>query len=90
MKDIGKYHHSRSHTRPLSEFFRSAPYLRLHAHLLAQGLSEQDIVQRTPPHRGQTSEARVHPLVAMEYLRWVDYPAYCDAITALLEPRDAG
>lgn len=88
MKDIGKYHHAHNIPRPISEFFRSAPYLQLYDHLRGLGLSEPQVVQRGHACKGTPSGAVVHPLVALEYLRWVDYGAYCEHLTTLLERSD--
>ena len=72
--------------RPLSHFLRSPAYRRAYEYLTTeQHHKHADIIRRTRPTHHTPSDARVHPLVAMEYLRWVDYSHYARRICSLGE-----
>ena len=60
--------------KPFSYFFTSRGFQMASQYLRdAQQLPEHEIAVRTMPHRGSPSIAKVHPLVALEFLRWLDY-----------------
>jgi len=68
-------------------FLRSAAYQHTAAYLESLGLSEHEIVKRAMPHRGSPAAISVHPLLALEFLRWADYGVYVSYIMAGV-PRD--
>ena len=69
---------------PLGNFFRTSAYRTALKHLLAEGYAEGDVVRRAKPHPGQAAEAKVHPLIAVEFLRWADYARYSERVQRLL------
>lgn len=63
--------------KPFSYFFSSRGYTTAYNYLRDEKkLPEHHILVRAMPSRGNPSVARVHPLVAVEFLRWVDYDKY--------------
>jgi len=76
MLDIAKQHRASGSPKILAKFFNSHAYRMAHKHLPDRGLMEPYIVIRAGAYRGTPSIAKVHPLVALEYARWVDYDAF--------------
>ena len=76
--DITKTHRTLKDKRAISEFFRSAGYKRALGYLQDAGLTEEEVVVRSPAHRSSPSAAKVHAVIMMEYVRWVDYGKFCD------------
>ena len=75
--DIAKAHRNTQDKRPVAEFFRSAGYKRAMDYLHSVDITEETAVARTPAHRSNPAVAKVHPIIMMEYVRWVDYGKYC-------------
>ena len=83
MIDIAKLHRDSGSDKILAKFFATAAYRKMAAYLVSQGVKPEEIVQKRQAHRGAVGIAKVHSLVAMEYLRWVDFDTYAN----LLEKR---
>lgn len=78
--DIGAWHVKSDDQRPLSRFFNSAGAKEAIEYLQDAGHDQHSIAVRSGGHRSAPSNAKVHPLLAMEYLRWLDYSKYAQAI----------
>lgn len=80
MIDIGAWHAKTDDQRPLSRFFNSAGAKQAIEALQDRNLSQREIAIRSGGHRSLPAQALVHPLLAMEYLRWLDYSKYAEAV----------
>jgi hypothetical protein len=60
--------------RPFSYFFKSRGFQLAEQYLKEEvGLSDAEIMVREMPSRGHPTVAKVHPIIAVEFLRWLDY-----------------
>lgn len=73
MVNIGKMHIESGDGRAISRFFRSSGFKTAQTHLRTTGVGDRDISHTERPFVGQPSEAHVHPVVALEYVRWLNY-----------------
>ena len=65
--------------KPFSYFFNSRAYSQAYEYLKEQKkLPENHIIVRSMPYRGSPSSAKVHPLIVVEFVRWLDYGRYHD------------
>lgn len=80
--DIGAWHVKSEDQRPLSRFFNSAGAKEAIEYLQDTGHDQHSIAVRSGGHRSVPSNAKVHPLLAMEYLRWLDYSKFAKAVIA--------
>ena len=69
---------------PLGNFFRTNGYRTAHKALIAEGYTKLQLVRRSHASPGNPVQARVHPLIALEYLRWADYRLYSKRLSILL------
>lgn len=67
--------------KPFNRFFESKGYVQAFEHLrYDRALEERDILKR---HRGSIhspATAHAHPLIVLEFIRWMNYPAYVDLL----------
>lgn len=83
--DIAQMHRKYGHTKVFSHFFNSGGYRRAYEHLTNNlQLPEEEVLVRSMPSRSNPSVAKVHPLIAMEYILWADYPRYAKLAERLL------
>lgn len=85
MIDIAKYHRKSGDDRAVARFFASAIFKDVQAFLTKCGYDEKEIVKRTNSYRGAPSVAMVHPMVVVEYLRWLDYDRYAAWVMKKIE-----
>ena len=85
MIDIAALHRKSGNSKILGKFFATAGYKKCHDYLTNSGLEEEDIAVRTQAYRGAVGIAKVHKLVAMEYIRWVDYNTYANLLEKRLD-----
>jgi len=76
MIDLATYHYKHKPDVTLARFFNAKPYQLVYAYLKEKGLTDNQIAQRTKPHRGYSGAAQVHMLVFIEYLRWAEPQKY--------------
>jgi hypothetical protein len=76
--DIYRRHHNPR--RPFSYFFNSRGYATAHAYLKSIDLPDEEIMIREMPSRGHPSVALVHPIIAIEFIRWLDYSKFVKLI----------
>ena len=74
--DIAKLHRLNGSTRAVADFFRSSGFGKAKDYLTARGVPDDEIFIKRQAHRSTPGVALVHPLVAMEYTRWVNYDIY--------------
>jgi hypothetical protein len=86
MFNLAALHAKRKDPRPLSAFYKTAgcraasEYLRNH-----RALSDEQVLKKKAPHRGQPAECMAHPLMVLEYLRWANEPMYFAKLEMLLD-----
>ena len=80
MIDIAVLHRKSGSTKILGKFFATSAYRNASEYLTEQGVEEKEITMRHQAHRGAVGISKVHPLIVIEYLRWVDYDAYAGYI----------
>lgn len=77
--------HKKIHcAKPLHNFLRSKSYLETSAALFTTGIRKDEIEHYTPATRGQPSQRKVHPVLALEYLRWADPSLYVRKVSTLI------
>lgn len=82
--------HKKIHcAKPLHNFLRSKTYLETSAALFTTGIPKAEIEHYTPATRGQPSQRKVHPVLALEYLRWADPKLYVLKAAKLMEKGNA-
>lgn len=60
--------------RPFNRFFESAGFVKAFDHLrYAEGIPERDILRRTRGTVAAPATALAHTLIALEFVRWMDY-----------------
>ena len=75
--------------KPFNRFFESKGYVQAFEHLrYDRGLDEGSILKRSRGSIHAPATARVHPLVALEFVRWMNYGVYVDLLK--LEAEDLG
>ncbi len=63
--------------RPFNRFFESSGFLRAYEHLrYTESLEEPSIIKRSRGSVAAPATAFVHPLVAVEFVRWLDYGSF--------------
>ena len=78
--------HKKIHcAKPLHNFLRSKVYLETSATLFNTGVPKDEIDYYTPATKGQPSQRKVHPVLALEYLRWADQRLYVRKVARLME-----
>lgn len=84
MVSLHKLQNHLKELRPLSQFLRSAACRDASNFLRDRGMKEHQITRRiTHPTHSTPSDIAVHPLVAIEYLRWVDYSYFARRMYSL-------
>ena len=82
--------HKKIHcAKPLHNFLRSKTYLETSAALFASGVPKDEVEHYTPATRGQPSQRKVHPVLALEYLRWADLSLYVRKANKMMEKDSA-
>jgi hypothetical protein len=76
MIDLATYHYKHKPEVMLARFFNTKPYHLVYTYLKEKGLTDNQITQRTKPHRGSPGVAQVHMLVFIEYLKWAEPQKY--------------
>lgn len=84
MADIAQIHAKLKDTRPLSAFYKTAGCKAVSKYLRDQNLSDEEIMRKVGPHRGQPAQCTAHPLVVLEYLRWACEPQYFGQLEKLM------
>lgn len=75
--DIIALHQKSGSKKPFSFFFGSRGYKMAYEYLKSElQLPDNEVLVRQMPRKGTPSAARVHPLIAVEYLRWVNYEKF--------------
>ena len=78
--------HKKIHCKkPLHNFLRSKVYTDTSVTLFASGIPKNEIDHYTPATRGQPSQRKVHPVLALEYLRWADQRLYVKKVAKMME-----
>jgi hypothetical protein len=85
MIDIAALHRKSGSTKILGKFFATSGYKATANYLSMTGLPEEEIVQRRQAHRGAVGIAKVHPMLVIEYLRWVDFDTYANWVRKHVE-----
>lgn len=63
--------------RPFNRFFESAGFVKAFDYLrYAREVPEKDILRRTRGSVAAPATALAHPLIALEFVRWMDYGKY--------------
>ena len=80
--DIAKMYKSvKSPRRPFSYFFKSRGFQLAELHLKEDlELPENQIMIRKMPSRGNPTVAKVHPIIAVEFIRWLDFGVYTQQV----------
>lgn len=75
--------------KPFNRFFESKGYVQAFEHLrYDKNLDEGSIIKRSRGNIHAPATARAHPLVVLEFVRWMNYGAYVDLMK--LQPEDFG
>ena len=80
MIDIAKLHRKSGSNKILGKFFATSGYRLAAEHLSSEDVPDNEITVKHQAHRGAVGISKVHPLIVIEYLRWVDYEAYAGYI----------
>jgi len=80
MIDIAKKHRGSGSPKVLAKFFKSKAYTQAYTFLRNEGYGPDAIARKQHAYRGTPGIAFVHPLVALEYARWVDYDSFAAKI----------
>lgn len=62
--------------RPFNRFFESAGFSKAYEHLKASALPEASIIKRSRGTVTAPATALVHPLIALEFVRWLSYDLF--------------
>ena len=90
MIDLIPLHKKIDCAKPLHNFLRSKTYTETSAALFNTGIPKDEIDHYTPATRGQPSQRKVHPVLALEYLRWADQRLYVRKVTKMMEADRGG
>ena len=67
--------------KPFNRFFESKGFMQAFEHLrYDRGLDEGTIIKRSRGNIHAPATARVHPLIALEFVRWMNYGVYVDLL----------
>ena len=83
MIDIYKLYRSspEENRKPFNRFFESKGYVQAFEHLkYERGLEESSILKRSRGSIHAPATALVHPLVVLEFVRWMNYGTYVDLL----------
>ena len=85
MIDIYVLYRKAERPRPFNRFFESAGFSKAYDYLkTVQALEEASIIKRSRGSVAAPATAYAHPLIALEFLRWLNYSVYVDQIEALI------
>lgn len=88
MIDIANiYRRHQNPRRPFSYFFTSKGYKAAYDYLRSQDYADHQILIREMPFRTNPSVAKVHPLIATEFVRWLDYPRFARIVNDRLSTK---
>lgn len=90
MIDIYVLYRRATNPRPFNRFFESAGFSKAYDYLKTQQLPEASIIKRSRGSVAAPATAFVHPLVALEFLRWLNYAVYVDQISSLISEETSG
>lgn len=76
MVDIAKLHRAANTKKQIDVFLRSAAFRNTEKYLRGQGLTEPEIFERHRAYVNVPAVIKVHRLLAVEYIRWLDYDRY--------------
>ena len=76
--DIARmYNTIKNPRRPFSYFFKSRGFQMAEEYLRdVKELPDGEIMIREMPSRGHPTVAKVHPMIAVEFIRWLDYGVF--------------
>jgi hypothetical protein len=73
--------------RPFNRFFETAAFTAAFEYLrYEKALPESAILKRTHGQKQAPATAFAHPLLAMEFVRWMDYPRYAGMVLSFVDP----
>lgn len=84
MIDIAKVYRRHDCAKPFNAFFNTKGYKHCRDYLVSNGTPTSDIRRRTPASRGTPAVVLVHPLIALEFVRWIDSEMYYTAVEKLM------
>ena len=84
MIDIYVLYRKATSPRPFNRFFESAGFSKAYDHLKASALPESSIIKRSRGSVAAPATAFVHPLIALEFIRWLNYAVYVEQLSSLL------
>lgn len=77
MIDISNMYRKSGSRKPFNRFMESSSFSRPYDYLRKTArLPEDQVIIRQHPHRGNPATVLVHPLIAFEFVRWLDYGKY--------------
>lgn len=83
LQDLHKLHQLRPNTT-FNNFFKSAGCKATLKYLESTGLPESYRLMRMPAVPGIPARALAHPLLALEFIRWMDHDLYLTRINSAL------
>lgn len=86
MIDIYVLYRKATNPRPFNRFFESAGFGKAYDYLKTQELPEAFIIKRSRGSVAAPATAFVHPLIALEFIRWLNYSVYVEQLADLLTP----
>jgi hypothetical protein len=78
MIDLSEIHKQANCDMSLSRFFKLKAYTDTVDYLRRHGVPQNKISYFQRPYRGSQTIAYAHPIIAIEFLRWVNYDKYLD------------
>jgi hypothetical protein len=79
--------HPAESRRPFNRFFETSAFTAVFEYLrYEQKLPETAILKRTHGQKQAPATALAHPLVALEFIRWLDYPRFMAMLLTFAEP----
>lgn len=85
MIDLVALHKMLKCEKNMGNFIASKPYKMCVDSLHRRGLTMNQISVHVSPCKNVASKRAVHPVLALEYLRWADYERYIGQLTKLVE-----
>lgn len=84
MIDIYVLYRKATNPRPFNRFFESAGFSKAYDYLKASALPESSIIKRSRGSVAAPATAFVHPLIALEFVRWLNYAVYVEQLVDIL------
>ena len=72
MQDLNRIYLSQARRPSFYNFFKSKGYKDALTFLQSEGLSDEQIMQRTRPARGRAAQIMAHDLIALAFVQWLD------------------